>query len=474
MQAHSYGGGMQEFVIDDVDNITDIKEPCLEKFKAPQAAHVPLLKYQNLLDKLQAFIVGDEAISLLIGLRSCGKSTLLQTLATYNQETCYLLQGGPRVDCLKLLADHFNLQNQNLNIDDLLLHLISTGQELQLLIDDAELLTLESFSQIFTAFSRLVNPRVKLILSGDALLLKRLEDLAEKCNTNNIPTFQFEALTLNELTSYLKQSPQFASYNEQRIFNKKVVEKIYELSKGYIGRINRVVCQVTAQTMKSTEFNKPVSAKKSKKKFSVIDLALSLSITALLVLLGLKITAITGESKTPAPAKLAIAPPTKVVLPKSQHPLQAIQPSVTFEEFNGPSYVAPLDAAQIETVQTTFKPAVVPLTPKVSTAPPIAKKSVAVTPQPKPKSAPASHAVNNSAKNFTLQLMAADQKRNLIAWMNGFNQKMPLKIYYINHNGKSWYVLTYGAFRSPTEAKQALAYLPSKMRHEKPWVRCLT
>ncbi len=75
--------------------------------------------------------------------------------------------------------------------------------------------------------------------------------------------------------------------------------------------------------------------------------------------------------------------------------------------------------------------------------------------------------------HYTLQLIGLSNKQALDAFIS--RNKLSGNVgYYQSHlQGKEWYVLLYGEFTSPQEAKVALQQLPQAVRDQKPWVRTM-
>ncbi|PQQ24585.1 SPOR domain-containing protein [Photorhabdus hindustanensis] len=76
------------------------------------------------------------------------------------------------------------------------------------------------------------------------------------------------------------------------------------------------------------------------------------------------------------------------------------------------------------------------------------------------------------ANHYTLQLSSASRSDTLTA----FAKKHDLthyKVYETKRNGKVWFVLIHGDYRSVSEAKQAVSSLPAEIQAKKPWVRTM-
>ncbi len=74
------------------------------------------------------------------------------------------------------------------------------------------------------------------------------------------------------------------------------------------------------------------------------------------------------------------------------------------------------------------------------------------------------------AGTYTLQLSSASRSDTLEAFAKE-NKLANYKVYKTIRNGQTWYVLIHGNYNSVTDAKNAIATLPSAVQAKKPWVR---
>ncbi len=74
-------------------------------------------------------------------------------------------------------------------------------------------------------------------------------------------------------------------------------------------------------------------------------------------------------------------------------------------------------------------------------------------------------------RNFTLQLYGSYHLTDVKELQSQLKLKNTGHIYQTNHNGKDWYVLTFGNFETVHEASATKNNLPSGLKHMDPWVR---
>ncbi|PHM74020.1 SPOR domain-containing protein [Xenorhabdus kozodoii] len=76
------------------------------------------------------------------------------------------------------------------------------------------------------------------------------------------------------------------------------------------------------------------------------------------------------------------------------------------------------------------------------------------------------------ANRFTLQLSSASRSDTLTAFAKK-NNLVDYKVYATKRDGKPWFILIYGNYRSVSDAKSAISSLPAEIQVKKPWVRKL-
>lgn len=75
---------------------------------------------------------------------------------------------------------------------------------------------------------------------------------------------------------------------------------------------------------------------------------------------------------------------------------------------------------------------------------------------------------------YTLQLLGAFKKTDVIKVMNHYRLGSKAAYYKTFYEDKPWYVLVYGTYRNDHEAEAAIAKLPSGVRKLEPWVKSMS
>ncbi|KMW72454.1 membrane protein [Photorhabdus luminescens subsp. luminescens] len=87
-------------------------------------------------------------------------------------------------------------------------------------------------------------------------------------------------------------------------------------------------------------------------------------------------------------------------------------------------------------------------------------------------SSASSDLLRTPANHYTLQLSSASRSDTLTAFAKKYSLTH-YKVYETKRNGKVWFVLIHGNYRSVSEAKQAVSSLPAEIQAKKPWVRTM-
>ncbi|MCK5640708.1 MAG: SPOR domain-containing protein, partial [Gammaproteobacteria bacterium] len=70
---------------------------------------------------------------------------------------------------------------------------------------------------------------------------------------------------------------------------------------------------------------------------------------------------------------------------------------------------------------------------------------------------------------YTIQLIAADNKEAIVAFSKTLELSLPLAYFRTQRNNKPWHVLVYGEFDNENAARKAIKQLPTHLRKGKPW-----
>jgi len=124
--------------------------------------------------------------------------------------------------------------------------------------------------------------------------------------------------------------------------------------------------------------------------------------------------------------------------------------------------------AVLETLNNTLTPrqghvTIMPQPDEIAVAkaePRVSEKVTAATPP-----------VSSTAKKYTLQLLGSYYLSSLKQRQAALNLGVPTHIGQTKHNGRDWYVLTYGQYSALGHAELARFDLPKKIKDFKPWIR---
>ena len=77
------------------------------------------------------------------------------------------------------------------------------------------------------------------------------------------------------------------------------------------------------------------------------------------------------------------------------------------------------------------------------------------------------------ANEYTIQLTGAGKESEITAYINQFNLQGRATYYRTSYQGRDWYVLIYGQYKTVDAAKAAIQQLPDDLKNLKPWVKPL-
>ncbi len=137
-----------------------------------------------------------------------------------------------------------------------------------------------------------------------------------------------------------------------------------------------------------------------------------------------------------------------------------------------PQNVTPLTPPAIKPAEQ--QPVTTPVTPERTPPKAVEPKAPVQTKQPAKSTTASSSQSGSSAAapsgSYTLQLSSASRSDTLEAFAKE-NKLANYKVYKTIRNGQTWYVLIHGNYSSVTDAKNAIATLPTSVQAKKPWVR---
>lgn len=140
---------------------------------------------------------------------------------------------------------------------------------------------------------------------------------------------------------------------------------------------------------------------------------------------------------------------------------------------NKPMNMTPIAAAKINTVATKAKAKTNVSVIKKKTLV-NAKATTRNVSNAKKKPIVSAKAKANKAtanSHFTLQVFGSYELAKVKELQLSLPTKRSMHTFKTERNGKPWYVLTYGQFKTATAAKQTLSAMPASLRHLQPWIR---
>lgn len=403
----------------------------------------------RLLQSLDAFSNGNKTLGVLIGAMGSGKTTFLEYFKNEKKlDSIYYIQGHAKMT-LAAFWSEFSLivknYEQNQTQDT------TRSEDPFVLIDDADCLAFEILTAIVCFVCEQMQTKVRILLAGEIMLQKRLAAINEKDNFLYVSQeFFLDPLTFTEVKSYLMTALYDITHSESKLLSSETQQKIYKLSEGYPGRINRITHQILMDARHEVKL--------ARQKKNIFDKCLRLAIFFLVIAIVFQVFNIYFHpflQSSPTPIKKhasvwGIKKQIKVVslIPKEIVPL---------------SYIASIENMPIEEV--------IPPEVPVQSIPmqPIEKKLLPSVAKHQQQTA-----LGPVMKGYTLQLLASPEKSNLPQWLNTAALHDQIHTFHIHRGDKSWFVVTFGNFSSKEKAQVALTHLPAQIKERQPWVRSLS
>lgn len=226
-----------------------LKKDPLGKSLGDDASYTPQ-KWEEYLDTLQDFCHSKNVLLAIIGVTGSGKSTLLKQFITQlgNSAQIHQVEGQSDFDqsmLVETLASGFKLsipdeESAEEQLDGQLVELQQSKKTCLLIIDNAHLLPSETLQAICDLIAQQSSNQMRLhvLLAGEISLQARLDVLdvpADQCHVISL-----EGFTLEETDQYLQHRLATAGHNGEILFSQAAVMRIYRLSSGIPGRINRL------------------------------------------------------------------------------------------------------------------------------------------------------------------------------------------------------------------------------------------
>jgi DamX protein len=500
----------------------------------PFSPRVPGFKFfpaqrKPVLGQLHHLARYSQLLLVVTGPQGSGKTLLRQALvASTNKQSVQSVVvsargAGDAAGVLRQVAQALNVAQPEVGaILAQVVQLALTGQEVYLLVDDAEQLDESALEALLALAAGAPEGRPHVFLFGESSLIAQLEALS--LEEERFHVIELQPYTEEETREYLDQRLEGAGRGIE-LFTADQISDIHESSDGWPGTINQVArdAMIEAMIASRSAVKRPSMGFNMPKKHV-------LAISAVVVVAVAAAWLMPGRSKAPttgAPVNEQAQLPLGQGTPK---PNSGGAPAV---EFAGNSQPMPLplvgnsqpvmrgplaeaaggitegdDGVPVEgssatppTVTTTAPPAgiqpgpaptpaakpapaptqvatakPVPTAPAVKPAPAPAKPAAVATAKPaeKPAAAPAKGAggtwyAGQPTSNYVVQILGTSSE----AAAQSFVKEQGGEYRYFKKvlNGKPLYVITYGSFANRDAAVTAIKALPAKVQAGKPWPR---
>lgn len=462
----------------------------------PFAPRVPGFKFfpaqrKPVLGQLHHLARYSQLLLVVTGPLGSGKTLLRQALvASTNKQSVQSVVvsargAGDAAGVLRQVAQALNVSNAEPNaILKQVVQLGLTGQEVYLLVDDAEQLDESALEALLALAAGTPEGRPHVFLFGESSLIADLEQISGDQELFHV--IELQPYEEEETREYLAQRLEGAGAGIE-LFSAAQISDIHESSDGWPGTINQVARDALIEAMIASR-----SAVKRPKMGFTMPKKHVLAISAVVVVAVAAAWLIPGRSK---------APTTGAPTEQAQLPLGKPTPNVEFANSGQPTNLpmvgqpvmrGPLaeeaggiaegdDGVPVEgssatpPTVTTAKPA--PVAKPVAPAP-VAKPAPAAKPAEKPAvvakaAAPAaagsSWYTSQPAGHFVVQILGTSSEANAQAFVK--EQGGEYRYFKKVLNGKPLYVITYGSFPSRAAADSAIKALPAKVQAGKPWPR---
>lgn len=503
----------------------------------PFAARVPGFKFfpaqrKPVLGQLHHLARYSQLLLVVTGPIGSGKTLLRQALvASTNKQAVQSIVvsargAGDAASVLGHVAQSLGIaQPEVQSILAQVVQLALTGQEVYLLVDDAEQLDESALQALLELTAGTPEARPHVFLFGEPSLIAGLDELSE--GQERFHVIELEPYSEDETREYLEQRLEGAGRGID-VFTREQIVDIHEHSDGWPGTINQVARDTLIEAMIASRS----SAKRPAMGFPMPKKHV-LALSAVVVVAVAAAVLMPKKSDTPAQA-----PAEQAQLPLGQGQPTAVQsnngkPAIEFSgssqslPMNGQSPVVREPLAEAAgmgegeegtaagstapqpstppTVTTTAPPqgmaagpAPTPVQPS-STAP-AQQAAVAPTPKPapqapakpvapaakpaapatqvataKPAEKPASGGAGSSwyagqkSGNYVLQILGTSSEASAQAFVKA--QGGEYRYFKKTLQGKPLYVVTYGSFANRDAAVAAIKSLPAKVQAGKPWPR---
>lgn len=494
----------------------------------PFAPRVPGFKFfpaqrKPVLGQLHHLARYSQLLLVVTGPQGSGKTLLRQALvASTNKQSVQSVVvsargAGDAAGILRQVAQALNVAQAEVGaILDQIVQLALTGQEVYLLVDDAEQLDESALEALLALAAGAPEGRPHVFLFGESSLIADLDQL--NLEEERFHVIELAPYTEEETREYLAQRLEGAGRGIE-LFTADQISEIHESSDGWPGNINQVARDALIEVMiasrsavkrPSMGFNMP------KKHVLAISAVVVVAVAAAWLMPGRTKAPTTGAPAneqaqlplgqgTPQPNGGAPAvefagntQPMPLPLvgqsqPVMRGPLAEAAGGIT----EGDDGAAPPvdDSSDVPpTVTTTAPPVGVPAGPAPTPAPaakptpaptqvatakpaPVPTPAKPAAPAPAPAAKPAAPAkatggswyAGQAPGNYVVQILGTSSEaaaQNFVKEQGGEYRYFKKVL-----NGKPLYVITYGSFANRDAAVSAIKALPAKVQAGKPWPR---
>lgn len=443
---------------------------------------------------LQQLAAGDK-IHLVKGERGIGKTTFcLRLLCDAPEDMAIIVFAAGRRrtinDMFRALADGVtepggsDTQTLATYAAQSVFRLLRTGRQPVLLVDEAHQLrvtTLRMILRFQQAIEKQDAGRLNLVLLGEREIDAKLEELDNTLpDDSRLHSHLLRPLNRNEIADYLAFRLKAAGGGPPP-FSAAQLQQLQQKGGGLPGKIDRIACDLLNGGQGGSRLSRP----------GTLGAAAALAAAALT---GIYFAGRSGEPERPQPAPRETKPPGPAVTPPAAAPAPPAPQESTppaDEDFpaDGELQAPPETPAPAPEPDEPDEPEI-PDDPAIPEEPgadaePVETEDTASGPADaadgKPQTAPGEVPVTDSAAwlqqwpldYYTVQLAGARNRERLAAVAEQYASDWPLVVHETDRNGRSWYILLYGAYPDAQTARRAAQELPAELRGDQPWPRLI-
>ncbi|QGZ29633.1 AAA family ATPase [Stutzerimonas stutzeri] len=475
----------------------------------PFAARVPGFKFfpaqrKPVLGQLHHLARYSQLLLVVTGPEGSGKTLVRQALvASSNKQAVQSVIVSPQdtLDSSALLQQVAQaLGSQRTDFDSIMAQIIQlalTGQEVYLLVDDAERLTGAAVETLLRLAQGSPQGRPHVFLFGEQALVARLEALVE--GEERFHVIALQPYEEDETREYLALRLEGAGAGLDSLSEEQIV-RIHEVSGGWPGAINQAARDELLDAMQHAKGHRRSAGWRLP-----LPMKHLLALAAVVVIVVLALLMRDSGEQAPPPTTTSLplgaggaASQSQVPLPGGAGENEAASPDLAQPQPEQPLIREPLAAAG--SAEAEESPMLIEQEPVTRAEPgneadrapaePAAPPAPAVQP-PAVVTAPAVEAPREPARQAaaapgaaasTANWYASQPKTNYLVQVLGTRNRSNAEAlvkqhgagyrYFVKqHEGKPLYVITQGSYASRNAALEAIKALPASLRAGKPWAR---